>query len=423
MKRIFYLLLLLIVAIYTYAYDFQSDDFYYNITSSSAPYTVEVTYERESSSSNYSGLTTATIPSTVTYNGTTYSVTSIGEWAFSFCYSLTNVTIGNSVTSIGNFAFAHCGFLISVICEAIEVPEVGTNTFLGVPLSVAKLYVPAESIDDYKAVDQWKDFNKILTNDFIFQSLISVTDGTLEDWKNLPTEYIASCTCPENASNNGLLSMKVYADETFINLAVEYNPEVVTNLSLVPCHIFIDTDNSSMTGGASDLYTNGSIDLMLETTIFAEDNPYTYNPAVFWWWGKVGGEGWLWTDPNQEATEINCWGAIACEGSLPIGNSQLVGNTFEIQLQRELIPAPDNAPWGNTFRIGVDIWQLWTNVGILPVNTAIPLQVIIDKNKEGTITDLRHTLSSIHDTKKLLHNGQLLILRDSKTYNVMGQEF
>ena len=41
-------------------------------------------------------------------------VTSIGEMAFSRCYGLTSVTIGNSVTSIGNYAFYYCYRLTSI---------------------------------------------------------------------------------------------------------------------------------------------------------------------------------------------------------------------------------------------------------------------------------------------------------------------
>ncbi len=39
---------------------------------------------------------------------------SIGDWAFSYCDSLTSVTIGNSVTSIGSHAFEGCDTLTSV---------------------------------------------------------------------------------------------------------------------------------------------------------------------------------------------------------------------------------------------------------------------------------------------------------------------
>ena len=42
------------------------------------------------------------------------SVTTIGDWAFQKCYSLTSVTIPNSVTSIGNNAFRECRGLTSV---------------------------------------------------------------------------------------------------------------------------------------------------------------------------------------------------------------------------------------------------------------------------------------------------------------------
>ena len=121
MKRIFYLLILLIVAINTYAYDFQYGNLYYNITSNEVPYTVEV-------SDAISSSITVTIPETVTYNGTTYSVTSIGDDAFFDCRSLTSITIPNSVTSIGDYAFAYCSSLTSITIGN-SVTSIGEGAF------------------------------------------------------------------------------------------------------------------------------------------------------------------------------------------------------------------------------------------------------------------------------------------------------
>ena len=42
----------------------------------------------------------STIPSSIKVNDTDYSVTSIENSAFDFCYSLTSITIPNSVTTI-----------------------------------------------------------------------------------------------------------------------------------------------------------------------------------------------------------------------------------------------------------------------------------------------------------------------------------
>jgi len=59
-----------------------------------------------------------------------YGVTSIGDWAFSCCSSLTSVTIGNSVTTIGDYAFSSCTSLTSVTIPD-SVTSIGYEAFSG----------------------------------------------------------------------------------------------------------------------------------------------------------------------------------------------------------------------------------------------------------------------------------------------------
>ena len=136
MKRLLSLSLFLMTAMLSFAYDFEAGGIYYKITSSS-DLTVAVTHKGTPSrqySNEYTG--DVTIPESVSYGGKTYSVTSIGNYAFKGCSGLTSINIPNSVTRIGDDAFDGCSGLKKVI-----VPDIAAwcNIYLGDnPLSYAK---------------------------------------------------------------------------------------------------------------------------------------------------------------------------------------------------------------------------------------------------------------------------------------------
>lgn len=103
------------------SYDFSSvcstgQTLYYNFVNNGNNTSVEVTAENAGINPNYSVRPTGVliIPSSVTYGGTSYSVTAIGQYAFHRCAGLVSVTIPNTVASIGDYAFQECTGLSNV---------------------------------------------------------------------------------------------------------------------------------------------------------------------------------------------------------------------------------------------------------------------------------------------------------------------
>lgn len=115
------------------------DGINYNLDTSAL--TAEVTYIM---GTLYSG--NISIPSTVTYNGKSYNVTSIGDHAFNGCVDLTSIHIPNSVTRIGQWCLSNCSGLTSleipnsvVIIDDDAFPYCSGLTSIYIPNSVTSL--------------------------------------------------------------------------------------------------------------------------------------------------------------------------------------------------------------------------------------------------------------------------------------------
>lgn len=127
------------------AYDFTVDGIFYEITSSISPYTVAVAVGDTGNS--YSG--DVTIPSSVTFNSKSYSVTSIGSFAFVASTGLNSVTIPSSVTSIQSWAFLSCSALTAPTIPS-SVTLLGDGAFGGCT-SITSITIPTsvDSIGKY----------------------------------------------------------------------------------------------------------------------------------------------------------------------------------------------------------------------------------------------------------------------------------
>ena len=143
-KKLLSLILLFLFGIVTihaqhYRYDFSAvcpsgDTLYYKINSDSLTVTIISPSHYAGDYNNWdmrtmpSGI--VTIPSIVSNSGNTYSVTAIGDGAFSCCSGIETITIPNSVVSIERVAFLNCHSLSSVVLPN-NLSVISQGTFSG----------------------------------------------------------------------------------------------------------------------------------------------------------------------------------------------------------------------------------------------------------------------------------------------------
>ena len=111
-----------------------------------------ITFSDNVSSIGYSaferciGLTKIEIPDNVVY---------MDGSVFRNCSGLTSITIGSGISEMGIWCFQNCSSLTSVTITATQPPTLGVAAFSNT--NDCPIYVPAESVNDYKAASNWSD--------------------------------------------------------------------------------------------------------------------------------------------------------------------------------------------------------------------------------------------------------------------------
>ena len=231
MRKLFTLLVALFATTCLWAHNFEVDGIYYNYLDGN---NVEVTYKGSYPSyddNEYSGV--VNIPNNITYYGTTYCVTSIGDEAFDGCTSLTSITIPNSVTSIGDYAFDGCSSLTSITipesvtsigwgafygCTSLTSPVYNAHCFAYMPTSYSGAYTIPEGIKQIAGAAF--DGCSSLTSITITNSVTSIGDHAFYDCASL-----TSITIPNSVTSIG--SNAFYNCTSLTSITI---PESVTSI-------------------------------------------------------------------------------------------------------------------------------------------------------------------------------------------------
>jgi hypothetical protein len=166
------------------------------------------------------------IPQIVTYNGMTYSVSSIGSFAFYNCNDLTSITIPKSVTFIGERAFDGCSGLTSLTIPN-GVASIGDKAFRGCS-RLTSLTIPNSVISIGN--EAFKDCG--ITSIIIPQSVATIGDYAFQYCKNLTTATIGNgVTKIKKGLFSGCNNLKSVAIGSRVTLVEDYSFENCPNLN------------------------------------------------------------------------------------------------------------------------------------------------------------------------------------------------
>lgn len=134
------------------------------------------------------------VPPYVTYEGTDYPVTAIGDWAFNYCQGITSVTFPETIEKIGIQAFADCPGLTSVT----------------IPDNVTSLSDNAFAWSGIKEVTLPKNLTEL--GQYVFSYCPNLTTVNLpEGFKEIGPGMFAGCPIEGMAFPEGLETIGNYA--------------------------------------------------------------------------------------------------------------------------------------------------------------------------------------------------------------------
>ena len=205
MKRRLLLVLVSLLPMLASAYDAEINGIYYNFSGDEATITY-LDYNSSDNSKAYSGA--VHIPESVLFEGKTYNVTGIGQFAFYYCDKLTSVTIPNSIKIIGNSAFWGCSGLTSITIPN-SVTTIEDNAFWCVEMTSVNINdltawcnITFEDFDS-NPLDVGTHCNLLLNGEEITDLIIPDDVTIIRDYAFNHCENLTSVTIHEGVTSIG----------------------------------------------------------------------------------------------------------------------------------------------------------------------------------------------------------------------------
>ena len=315
------------------------------------------------------------------------SVTSIGDGAFLGCSSLTSITIPNSVTSIGNQAFLECSSLTSITIGN-SVTSIGEFAFSECP-SLTSVTIPnsVTSIGQYAFA--------------VCSSLASVTIGN--SVTNIEWGAFYGCTSLTSVTNYAMQPQAI----------VKYDFE---DVDLPACQLYVPSTSVGLYQTAKVWKDFGNIQ-----PIRAEDITDVSETII---------------TPSENEVEIT-WPTVSGAASYELVIKDKDGNivcTLIFNANGQLTSIAFNAPSRNGAPAQTQSAGFSFTITGLESGTNYDLTLTAKDNSGNTIeettipfhTDYPEGIENVQSDEvqgtKVVKDGQVLILRNDKTYTIQGVE-
>ena len=344
------------------------------------------------------------------------NVALVGKEAFKECLALHSLTIPASVALIDNEAFSECVSLKYIVCRVASPLTVNQQIFYHVDCPNVMLLVPNQSLEAYKSYSVWKNFAvKPLNYDIRFVVNGATAYSVSMEYGTPAADVKAEARLVEQqmAVPAGMVFKHWNPEITDVTVSRAYEAVIEPAATVTQCKIQFAVNGVPKTSflldeGSSKADVEYLADIFLdqvdvpadlefkywEPALAAVTDNQTYN-AVF-----------DYIDQNYYTISFVINGETIFSVDLKYGTEDWVVEGYANAVANNAV-----YPEGMTFKD----WDKYFNKVTGPETYTARLSPIGQGIDQITNDELRMT-------NKVIRNGQLLIERNGKTYNVLGTE-